>query len=172
MPLGVELLLRADGVSTNLDAIAKAHAAAGRPAGERCWLRGEGLDAITMAAALAPQLRTALGVVVDLDREPSVLARDLTTLSHLCPDGLAVALRTPAAEAGRLEEFVAVLRAMFSSEETTLEFGGSKLVATPNRPLPLQPGGPEIWIDTRLGASAVAGVAQVIAKGDLVELEA
>ncbi len=141
MALGVELLLRADGVSTNLDAIAKAHGAAGRPAGERCWLRGEGLDAITMASALADRLHAALGVVVDLDRAPSVLARDLTTLSHLCTKGLAVALRAPAAEAGRLEEYVAVLRAMFSAEETTLEVGGSKLVATPNRPLPLQPGG-------------------------------
>lgn len=163
MGAGAELVLElGDDLDAALDDLAAT--------GERLWLRAEGLDAIALAAVAANRSRRPLGVVVPLDREPSVLARDLTTLSLLCPAGLVVALRAGPEDEHRLAEYVAVMRAMFSAEETTLELGGSHLVAAPNRPLPTPVGGPPIWVDRRNGAEAPVVADGELLDGDLDEL--
>lgn len=167
MPQGYELVLRR---GQDLGAAMRVVAELEAPEVDRLWVRGEGLDAISLAASVATSSSLPIGVVVPLDRSPSVLARDLTTLTHLCPAGLVVALRPEASEQPRLGEYLGVLRAMFSAEDTTLELGESRLEGTPNRPLPATPGGPQLWVDRRAGAHGEPAADGELGEGSLVEL--
>jgi alkanesulfonate monooxygenase SsuD/methylene tetrahydromethanopterin reductase-like flavin-dependent oxidoreductase (luciferase family) len=85
------------------------------------------------------------------DREPSVLARDLSALDVLSAGRSALLVsgggsRDPAALARRLEA-ATVCRALFTEPAPSFEGEYYRISAAANKPPPLQPGGPPIVVD-------------------------
>ncbi|MCX6511817.1 MAG: hypothetical protein NT160_01830 [Actinobacteria bacterium] len=136
----------------------------------RIWLLGtRQRDVIALCAAVASSCELPLGVMLPLNREPAILARELTTLDHLCPFGLAVALRLEQGEEARIEEYFEVLRTMFVQSESSMDIGESHLRHAPNRPGPITPGGPDLYLDLRAMAAVDPGLIPSHCAG-LVEL--
>ncbi|MEI7745976.1 MAG: hypothetical protein WCJ28_00405 [Actinomycetota bacterium] len=136
----------------------------------RIWLLGtRQRDVIALCAAVASSCELPLGVMLPLNREPAILARELTTLDHLCRSGLAVALCPEQGEEARIEEYFEVLETMFTQAESTLDIGESHLRHAPNRPGPMTPGGPDLYLDLRALAAVDPGLIPSQAVG-LVEL--
>ena len=111
------------------------------------WLRGaqvaRALDPLTLAGALSEVTRTlVLGVVATLPdgRNPSVLARDLTTLDVVSGGRAAVCIE---GEPGMLAEAAVVLSRLFSGRPASFSGVHFALHDAPNRPGPDQP--PTRW---------------------------
>jgi len=131
------------------------------------WLRGaqvaRALDPLTLAGALSEVTRTlVLGVVATLPdgRNPSVLARDLTTLDVVSGGRAAVCIE---GEPGMLAEAAVVLSRLFSGRPASFSGVHFALHDAPNRPGPDQPGGPPIMValpEGGLGALAADEVAR------------
>ena len=118
----------------------------------------DALDATTAAGAVA-RVAAPLMVVVDPigGRPLPVAARDLTTLDHLSGGQLSVALLvTGESDPQVLRDAVGLLRSMWGVETSSFVSATWTLDAGPNRPLPLQLGGPGLrWWLADDGARAV-----------------
>jgi len=136
-----------------------ARAAAVRSAGAARVVIGPsaGIDPLTCAGALAGT--GAFGVFVELGRgrAASVLARELITLDHLSGGTLVVVLRPPRADAERqLGEALGVLHALFTQEVANFSGTTVTLHDAASRPLPIQPGGPALFVlDAQPGGARI-----------------
>ncbi len=124
---------------------------------------GRGPDPCTLAGALSTATSTlGLGVVTRLetDREPSVLARDLSALDVLSAGRSALLVTGGGPRAGealaRRREAAAVCRALFTEAAPSFEGEHYRIRAAANKPPPLQPGGPPILVD--LGDAGVEAI--------------
>src|SRR5262249_20191497 len=113
-----------------------------------------GPEPCTLAGALSTATATlGLGIVTELegDREPAVLARDLSTLDRLSAGRAALLLAARAGAPGdslsRRAEAAAVCRALFVEAAPSYEGEHYRISAAANNPPPLQPGGPPIVVD-------------------------
>jgi alkanesulfonate monooxygenase SsuD/methylene tetrahydromethanopterin reductase-like flavin-dependent oxidoreductase (luciferase family) len=158
--LGLELPSLAS-PATGTDRWIGAATAAERAGFGSVWVTGTDCDPCTLAGGLVPLTASiVLGVVSGVgagDRNPSVLARDVTALDVLSSGRAAVLLQ--AGEGwGRLSEAAEVCRLLFTEDAPT--FGGRHfhLAAAANRPRPVRPGGPAVLIQEPSPSSEVRGV--------------
>ena len=107
------------------------------------WTDGV-VDPCALAGGLVPATSSAfLGVVSgvgETDRNPSVLARDVTALDVLSGGRAAVLL--VAGDGDRLAEAVRVCRLLFTEDRPDFTGRHFQLQGAANRPPPLRPGGP------------------------------
>lgn len=135
-------------------------------------------DACTMAAAAVAVVTSALlGVVsaVPVDRHPSVVARDVTTLDVLSTGRAALLLRWVggarkkgsgersaalpgglAAVCEHLGEAVAVTRAVLQDDDPVFEGRYVHVAGAVNRPPPFRPGGPPLFVEVPAGVAGFA----------------
>jgi alkanesulfonate monooxygenase SsuD/methylene tetrahydromethanopterin reductase-like flavin-dependent oxidoreductase (luciferase family) len=126
------------------------------------WTAGSP-DPCTLAGGLVPHTATAvLGVVSgvgDADRNPSVLARDLTGLDVVSEGRAAVLL--VAEDGDRLTEAVTVCRLLFTEESPDFTGHHFLLRAAADRPRPVRPGGPLVLAQPSADQVAVRPTAPV-----------
>jgi alkanesulfonate monooxygenase SsuD/methylene tetrahydromethanopterin reductase-like flavin-dependent oxidoreductase (luciferase family) len=125
-------------------------------------------DPIVLAGGLAaaiPDLR--FGVLVTLGpqphRHPTILARDMTTLDHVCGGRAMLAFMSPFNAA--VAEAIALCRAMWSQGVAVSDGPYYPVVGAINQPLPKTPGGPPIALDLTDGSLPEPGL---LAACDLV----
>jgi alkanesulfonate monooxygenase SsuD/methylene tetrahydromethanopterin reductase-like flavin-dependent oxidoreductase (luciferase family) len=118
-------------------------------------------DAIVLAAGLAPSTATTgllLGVRIGLGRRPhrhpTVLAREMTTLDHVCGGRSLLAFMGPFAGllAEATSEAIILCREMWRTGTATSAGPHYPAANAINRPLPARPGGPPIALDLTDGA--------------------
>jgi alkanesulfonate monooxygenase SsuD/methylene tetrahydromethanopterin reductase-like flavin-dependent oxidoreductase (luciferase family) len=129
-------------------------------------------DAITLAAALGAWSTDGLiGVRVDLEgeahRHPTLLAREVTTLDHICGGRAVLVFRGPFTEA--TAEAVTLCRQMFLGEVAASEGPYYPVAGAINRPGPVREGGPPIGLDLSETHPAPAALLALV---DLVLLPA
>jgi alkanesulfonate monooxygenase SsuD/methylene tetrahydromethanopterin reductase-like flavin-dependent oxidoreductase (luciferase family) len=112
-------------------------------------------DPIVLAAGLVDTVpRGLLGAALCIDdegRHPSVLARDMTALDHVCA-GRAVLCLMPPFDDGTVEA-VAILRALWRDGVADSPGPRYPVPGAVNRPLPPSPGGPLLALDLTAGPS-------------------
>jgi hypothetical protein len=118
-------------------------------------------DGCTLAGAMAPCTSSlVLGVVAGLGkgfRNPSILARDVTTLDVLSGGRAAVLLRSGDVPPDALEEAVWVLHALCVDDAPTVSGRFFGIEEAANRPGPVRTGGPPVLVEE--SPSRTAGVA-------------
>jgi len=125
----------------------------------------DGLQVLTVAAAVTSAPRLGIAVIVMSRRNPALLAKELASLDRLSAGRLTVGVgigssQPPPAELGftggsrarRLREGVELMRALWTDS-----LDGAHV-----RPLPVQEGGPPIWF----GASAPPALRRAARMGD------
>jgi alkanesulfonate monooxygenase SsuD/methylene tetrahydromethanopterin reductase-like flavin-dependent oxidoreductase (luciferase family) len=118
-------------------------------------------DAIVVAAGLATGTPgILLGILVNLGNEPhrhpSVLARDMTTLDHVC-DGRSV-LAFAAPFGGAVSEAISLCRAMWRDGVAASEGPYYPVAGAINNPRPKREGGPLVALDLTDGSVPAPGV--------------
>jgi alkanesulfonate monooxygenase SsuD/methylene tetrahydromethanopterin reductase-like flavin-dependent oxidoreductase (luciferase family) len=135
------------------------------------WVTGTACDPCVLAGGVVPLAASlTLGVVSGIgagDRNPSVLARDVTTLDVLSSGRSAVLLQLDAGEApgkvvgmgewGRLLEAAAVCRLLFTEEAPVYAGQHFTLAGAANRPRPVRPGGPPVLVQVPTGVVGLIG---------------
>ncbi len=120
------------------------------------WIAAGRHDPCTLAGSLVPVTTSVLLVVASgctpADRNPSVLARDVTALDVLSGGRAAVLLTGD--DVGRLAEAVAVCRLLFTEDAPSYRGRHFSLEGAANRPPPVRPGGPPILVGPGAGVRA------------------
>jgi alkanesulfonate monooxygenase SsuD/methylene tetrahydromethanopterin reductase-like flavin-dependent oxidoreductase (luciferase family) len=133
-------------------------------------------DAIVLAGGLAAAVPDLLfGVRVTFGpephRHPTILARDMTTLDHVCGGRAILAFMGPFDAA--VAEAIRLCRAMWSEGIAVSDGPYYPVVGAINRPLPKTPGGPPIALDLTDGVLPGPALAPaLLAACDLVLLPA
>lgn len=137
--------------------------------------RLEALTALGYLAAVTTQVRLAVGVIVLPQRQPLLLAKQLTTLDRLSSGRLVVGVGVghlkpelealgvePSERASRTEEALAVLRAVWADEVTSFDGRWTSYAELAQRPLPQQRPHPPLV----LGGHAQAALERAARCGD------
>ena len=146
--LGLELS-PLPGPADGTDRWAEAAAAAEEAGFGSVWVTGSAVDACTVAGGLVARTTSlTLGVESGVggdDRNPAVLARDVTALDVVSAGRAAVLLRS---EEGweRLTEAYQVCRRLFTEEAPSYQGRFFHLVEAANRPRPVRSGGPTLVV--------------------------
>jgi alkanesulfonate monooxygenase SsuD/methylene tetrahydromethanopterin reductase-like flavin-dependent oxidoreductase (luciferase family) len=124
-------------------------------------------DAIVLAAGIsAATSRILLGVRVELTaeahRHPTVLAREMTTLDHVCGGRSVLGFRGPFTDA--VGEAIALCRAMWVDGVAASEGPHYPVAGAINRPRPPGPDSPLIALD--LTDAAVGAPPEIVAQAD------
>ena len=114
-------------------------------------------DAVVLAAGLATRSPgILLGIRVNLGnqphRHPTVLAREMTTLDHVCEGRSIVAFRGPFTDA--VGEAITLCRHMWRDGVAASDGPYYPVAGAINRPRPMRPGGPLVALDMTGGAVA------------------
>jgi alkanesulfonate monooxygenase SsuD/methylene tetrahydromethanopterin reductase-like flavin-dependent oxidoreductase (luciferase family) len=133
-------------------------------------------DAIVLAAGLMARLDAdtadlLVGVRISLGpqphRHPTILAREMTTLDHVCGGRAILAFMSPFTPA--VGEAITLCRDMWRNGIAVSDGPHFPVAGAINRPLPKTPGGPPIALDLTDGAFAESAL---LAACDLVLLPA
>jgi alkanesulfonate monooxygenase SsuD/methylene tetrahydromethanopterin reductase-like flavin-dependent oxidoreductase (luciferase family) len=127
-------------------------------------------DPIVLAGGLAaaiPGLRIGVRVTFGAQphRHPTILARDMTTLDHVCGGRSILAFMSPFD--GAVAEAIALCRAMWSQGIAVSDGPYYPVVGAINHPLPKTPGGPPIALDLTDGDGSPPEL-ELLAACDLV----
>jgi probable F420-dependent oxidoreductase len=137
--------------------------------------RLEAITALSYLAAVTERVRLAIGVIVLPQRQPLVLAKQLTTLDrlsggrltvgagvgHLRPELEALGV-APAERAARMDEALELLRVTWADEVTSFTGRWTSYDELAQRPLPVQRPHPPLV----LGGHAGAALARAARQGD------
>jgi probable F420-dependent oxidoreductase len=137
--------------------------------------RLEALTALGYLAAVTSRVRLAIGVIVLPQRQPLVLAKQLTTIDRLSGGRLTVGVGVghlkpelealgvdPAERAARMDESLALLRTVWADEVTSFEGRWTSYPELAQRPLPVQQPHPPVV----LGGHADAALRRAARHGD------
>lgn len=136
--------------------------------------RLETVTALTYLAAVTERVRLASGVFVLPQRQPVLLAKQLTSIDVLSRGRLMIGVGVGYIEAeltalganladraARTDEYLAALRALWAAEQA--DFAGRFVTfAGTQRPLPVRPGGPPIIV----GGMSASALRRVVQRGN------
>ncbi len=129
-------------------------------------------DPIVLAAGLVDTVRRGfLGAALTVDRDgrhPSVLARDMTALDHVC-DGRAVLCLNPPFDEGTVEA-IAICRAMWRDGAVTSHGPRYPVPGAVNRPRPPGRDSPRLALDLTETGTATGSAVALDAAVALVDL--
>ena len=128
------------------------------------------VDEFAFAAAVAARgCGIAIGVAVEpgRGRSASIMARELTALDQLAPDGCGLLLAGPSS--AHLEEAAAVIVALLGGGPATVTGAYERIEEAPNLPAAATPGGPGVLVLSAASGPAPDGILRA-GPGQAVEL--
>jgi alkanesulfonate monooxygenase SsuD/methylene tetrahydromethanopterin reductase-like flavin-dependent oxidoreductase (luciferase family) len=121
-------------------------------------------DAVVLAAALGQSSSLTMGILVDLTHEahrhPTVLARELTTLDHVCPGRTLVAFSAP--HGVEVHEAIRICRAMWRNGDVSSVGPIYPVPGAINLPIPPTADSPKVALDLRGGGEVPAGLRSLV----------